>query len=99
RRARRGLFLPALHESAALTFQYRGLDNVMRTPRLEFAPPPRQVDPTRAQYAIALDPGARIELAVTVSASVGAAPRARSLGWDDAGARRRAVVHRRRGEA
>jgi len=99
RRARRGLFLPALHESAALTFQYRGLDNVMRTTRLEFAPPPRRVDATRAQYAIALDPGARIELAVTVTASVGAAPRAHSLGWDDAAARRRAVVEGLRGDA
>jgi glycogen debranching enzyme len=92
RRARRGLLLPPTPESAALTFHYRGLDDVDRATRLEFAPPPRRVDADRARYAIVLDPGARVELAVTVTASFDAAPRGYLLGWDDAAARRRAVV-------
>jgi glycogen debranching enzyme len=99
RRARRGLSLPHRCEPTTLTYAYRGLDDVTRTTQLEFFPRPEQVDPSRARYAVSLPPGARVELAVVVTAALGAGPRYTSLGWDDAAARRRVVVEGLRRDA
>jgi glycogen debranching enzyme len=99
RRARRGDVLPSRHESAALSLAYRGLDDVIRTTRLEFSPPPTRVDPSGARYVISLPPGARLELLVAVTAIVGSSPSHTTLGWSEAAGRRRDVVNGFRGEA
>jgi glycogen debranching enzyme len=100
RRAHRGVALPPVIETAALTLGYRGLDDVVRTSRLEFFPGPARIDATAARYVVTLPPGKRIELAVTITATVGShAPHA-SLPWTDATTRRRDVVEElRRGAA
>jgi glycogen debranching enzyme len=99
RRAHRGIALPPVIEATALTLGYRGLDDVTRTTRLELFPPPAHIDAGAARYVVSMAPGARIELAVTMTASVGRASRRASLAWNDATARRRAVVEELHHEA
>ena len=77
----------------------RGADVPVPGPRRRDSCHPPRIRPAAAAgrrgsvlHAIVLDPGTRVELAVTVTASVDPAPRAYLLGWDDAAARRRAVV-------
>ena len=92
RRAHRGVALPPVIEASTLTLAYRGLDDVTRTTRLDFLPTPAHLDAGSARYAVSVAPGARIELAVTMTASLGAAARRPALPWAEAATRRRAVV-------
>ena len=92
RRAHRGIALPPTIEASGLTLGYRGLDDVTRTTRLELFPAPTHIDAGRAYHVLSLAPGARVELAATITANVElAAPRAPLL-WTEATTRRRAVV-------
>ena len=92
RRAHRGVALPPVIEASTLTLAYRGLDDVTRTTRLDFLPTPAHLDAGSARYAVSVAPDARIELAVTMTASLGAAARRPALPWAEAATRRRAVV-------
>ena len=79
-------------ESSAIEVSYSGRDGVMRTTRLDFDPAPARLDGARALYKLRLDPHGRAEVALTVSAAVGLAVPSRPLPWDEALARRSAVI-------
>jgi glycogen debranching enzyme len=91
RRSRRGTTLPARVEGPALVLAYRGLDDVVRETRFEFAPAPACLDSSSARYRVSLPPGGRLELAVSAVAVASPAPTARR------GARADAVGERRFG--
>src|SRR5262245_28874592 len=56
RRTRKGEFLPPFFDRDALTLSYRGLDNVTRRTRIQFAPRPRRLTADEAQFELSLDP-------------------------------------------
>jgi glycogen debranching enzyme len=92
RRLGRGVAQPAGVEPSAVELRYQGRDGIVRTTRLDFEPAPTALDGATARYRLRLDPRARAEIAVTVSAVVGLTPPARPLPWDEALARRSAVL-------
>ncbi len=91
-RPRRGQLLPTEVRPAAVELGYRGLDGLTRRTLIEFQPAPASVDPTGARYRVRLEPGGRLELVVTVSAWTDTEPVGPPLRWDEALARRSAVV-------
>ena len=98
-RRQRGLLLPAQTAEASVALAYRGLDDVVRTTRLEFDPAPTRVEAAHALYTIRLAPGERRELALTIEAAVGAAAPSRSEGRPAALTERRSGAERLRQEA
>jgi glycogen debranching enzyme len=91
RRPHRGARLPTRCEKAAVELRYRGLDEVTRTTRLTFDPVPARLDEQTAEYELELTPGAKAELAVTITAAFDAhAPP--PLDPREAAARRRDIV-------
>ncbi len=82
-RAARGQLLPEEREAGQVRLRYRGLDGILRTTTLAFAPPPLLVAANRAVYRLALAPGgsARIECAITAGSEDAPEPARRiSLG-------------------
>jgi glycogen debranching enzyme len=98
-RDRHGATLPPRVETAAVALAYRGCDDVIRTTRLEFEPTPTRLDAGVVSYAVDLEPGERIELALTVEATTGEAPARRPAGRPAAPGERRDAVRRLRREA
>jgi len=88
-RRQRGAPLPVVVDKAAATLGYRGLDDVTRTTRLEFDPPPARLDPGCAEFALLLVPGARAKLTVTVTAASDDRAAPAAADWPTALARRR----------
>lgn len=91
RRPQRGALLPARCQKATVDLRYRGLDEVTRTTRLSFDPPPVRLGEQVAEYELELAPGGRAELAVTITAASDTAlpPALKSR---EAAARRRDIV-------
>jgi glycogen debranching enzyme len=86
-RERRGTALPPLISSGTVVLGYRGLDNVVRRSRLEFAPVPNQLSASDAQFHIALDPHEELVFYLTVSCEIDSQEQNRALGYDLAIAR------------
>jgi glycogen debranching enzyme len=100
RRPRRGVQLPTHADRAAVVLAYRGLDDVVRATRLEFDPAPTRLDTTTALYARELAPGERLELALTITATVGDMAPRHPAGRSAAVTERRSAAERlRRGAA
>jgi glycogen debranching enzyme len=70
RRHRRGVRLPTRSDKGTVELRYRGLDEVTRTTRLSFDPPPARLGDETAEYELDVPPGGRAEIAVTVTAVV-----------------------------
>ncbi|HXG16168.1 MAG TPA: glycogen debranching N-terminal domain-containing protein [Calidithermus sp.] len=98
-RRHRGLDLPAQIEAASVALRYRGLDDVIRTALLRFDPAPDRLQPDEAVYVARLEPGERLELALTVTASSGETEAAPPVARAAALGERRRAVDRRRAEA
>ncbi|MGH6988667.1 MAG: amylo-alpha-1,6-glucosidase [Stellaceae bacterium] len=64
KRARRGDLLPARVVPDGVTLAYRGLDAVTRRTELTFEPPPNRIEPNRASWELAIDPGGRLVLEI-----------------------------------
>jgi len=95
-RRRRGVDLPPCVDRAAVLLRYRGCDDVTRAAALHFAPAPTRLEAGRAVHTLRLAPGERVELGLTVRATVGAPTALRSLGRPAALAERRALAAQRR---
>jgi glycogen debranching enzyme len=95
-RRRRGDDLPPEIDETSVGLRYRGCDDVVRTTTLEFAPTPVELTGSAARFVAELAPGGRIELGLTVSARLGDAPRAHSVGRPGALTERRGETGRRR---
>lgn len=67
KRAARGELLPPIVEGRAVVLSYRGLDGVLRTSRLDFTPPPTQLEPHEASFRSHLEVKQSKELYVWVS--------------------------------
>ena len=89
RRETRGTLLPVEHTTSAVRLSYRGCDGVLRTSHLLFDPAPSELSPTRAVHRLALRPGARVDLGLTVSAVVAPSSVPASLGRGEVMSRRR----------
>ena len=63
-------FEPVCH-GAQVVLSYLGRDDLFRQTRLEFDPPPRELEPHRARFELRLAPGERQTLAATVRPQVG----------------------------
>jgi glycogen debranching enzyme len=98
-RPRRGELLPPRIEGKTVRLGYRGLDDVVRTTRLTFDPPPARLDADRAEYRLTLAPRARLEIAMVATAVREPAAPSRVLPFHDAVARRRVTVERLESEA
>jgi glycogen debranching enzyme len=77
KRQRRGEPLGAVVEDAALILGYRGLDEVVRRTRVEFAPRPASLDGANATFAVSLRPQEEATYYVTVLCEAGGAGAAR----------------------
>ena len=87
----RGTVLAPLVDKSAVVLGYRGLDDVVRSTRLEFDPPPSRVAAGSAEHLVVLAPYARTEITLLVSAAAGDHVE-RAADWTTAqGQRRRAV--------
>jgi glycogen debranching enzyme len=93
-RPRRGEMLPRRAEAHTVRLGYHGLDGVVRSTTLVFDPPPTQLDETAATYRLTLTPGDRVEMALTVTATLDSTPAPRVMTYFDAVGRRRAPVER-----
>jgi glycogen debranching enzyme len=98
-RRRRGVDLPAEVEGASVALRYHGCDDVTRTTYLDFAPVPAALDATGARFVIALAPGSRVELGLTVSATLGQTPRVQPVARPGALTERRSQTQRLRAES
>jgi glycogen debranching enzyme len=98
-RPRRGELLPPRVQDNTVRLGYRGLDDVVRTTRLTFDPPPARLDADGAEYRLTLAPRARLEIAMVATAVREPAVPRRVLPFHDAVARRRGTVERLEGEA
>jgi glycogen debranching enzyme len=83
RRSRRGSHLPAAIDADEVVLAYVGLDDVTRRSRLRFSPAPDLLDENQADYAVTLDPGARLAIDVTLTCQTDA-ERPRALSWEGA---------------
>jgi glycogen debranching enzyme len=92
RRLERGTVQAPRLGPSAIELSYRGRDGVVRTTRLDFDPAPGHLEGARALYKLRLDPHGRAEVALCVSAAVGLPLRSRPLPWEEALARRSAVI-------
>jgi glycogen debranching enzyme len=92
RRLERGTVQTPRLESSAIDLSYCGRDGVVRTTRLDFEPPPAQLESARALYKLQLDPHGSAVVALSVSAAAGLPPQSRPLPWNEALTRRSAVV-------
>lgn len=70
-RERRGTILPVECSQAAITLRYRGLDNVVRTTRIECDPTPARLSESEISYRIELEPKAEIELRLAIACAIG----------------------------
>ena len=86
-RERRGTALPPLISGGTVVLGYRGLDNVVRRSRLEFAPAPNHLSASDAQFRMALDPHEEVVFYLTVSCEIDSRDQSRALGYDLAIAR------------
>jgi glycogen debranching enzyme len=93
-REHRGRVLPPEVEGPSVRLAYRGLDEVTRTTRLSFAPPPDRLDETGAEYRLTLAPAGRAELTCVATAVTEPDPLPPPLGYGEALRRRRAVTDR-----
>jgi glycogen debranching enzyme len=71
-RAARGTTVAQLEGPAAVSLRYRGLDEIERTTRLSFDPPPSQLERTCAEFVLTVQPHEAHRLFIAVGA---AAPR------------------------
>ena len=92
RRPVRGVSQPPSVRGAEVSLSYRGRDGIVRTTRLEFDPVPARLEPASARYLVRLEPKARVEIAVSVSAITGGSLSPPPLSCAQAHARRSAVV-------
>lgn len=67
RRERRGTGASELADSATVVLSYTGVDGIVRTSRLHFAPPPTRLTVNSAVYQIDLPPQQTTEIFLTVS--------------------------------
>jgi len=74
KRERRGTQLPVQAAAASALLSYQGLDGIVRTTKIGFAPQPEQIEPGQARYFVALEPKESITIGITVT-----------CGYDDAG--------------
>ncbi len=81
RRTRRGEYLPEKIEKDGITLAYRGLDNVVRRTRLLSTPPPEEIGPSDARFALTLPPRGQQTVELTVRCESGEAS-ARPAGFD-----------------
>jgi len=89
-RHRCGHYFRPLFRAGALTFHYRGLDDVVRQTVVRLSPPPVQIAERTARWELQLEPLKRWELQVTITpviAGVGAAASAQDYA---------AILHSRR---
>jgi glycogen debranching enzyme len=75
KRERRGRRLAELVEGATVALGYRGLDDVVRSSRITFDPPPLELSGTRARFALRLPPRESATIFFTVTCEVGDRPR------------------------
>src|SRR4030095_14710231 len=92
RRPVRGVSQPPSVRGAEVSLSYRGRDEIVRTTRLEFDPVPARLEPASARYLVRLEPKARVEIAVSVSAITGGSLSRPPWGCAQPHARRSAVV-------
>lgn len=67
-RASRGRMLPPRFGEHGVLLGYEGLDGIVRATAIAFAPAPRRLTAERADFTVALAPGANFELHVEVGA-------------------------------
>jgi glycogen debranching enzyme len=91
-RERRGERLPSVVDGANVRLGYRGLDKVVRTTTLEFAPAPYRLREDGAEYRLTLAPGVPAEVTVVVTASADTTRPRPPLAFGEALRRRRAVT-------
>jgi len=65
-RVARGRMFPPKTSEHGVVLGYEGLDGIVRWTAIAFSPAPRRIAANRADFLIALDPGARFELHVEV---------------------------------
>jgi glycogen debranching enzyme len=97
-RPHRGVLRAARLDGASVVLGYRGLDDVVRTSALEFDPTPARLEAGHAGYAVRLAPGERVEVALTITASIGEARAGRAGRGSAALAERRSLAERLRRE-
>ena len=70
-RSSRGTRRAPVVEEGAVTLAYEGLDGVLRRTRIAFDPAPASITEERADFAIALAPGAAFEIETRIACDVG----------------------------
>ena len=73
KRPKRGRRSVSVVDPGTVEYRYLGLDEVERTTRIAFDPPPRRLDAHAAQYDVSLEAHGRTSIAVTVSCFEGRA--------------------------
>jgi glycogen debranching enzyme len=76
KRERRGVYLPLEVGRSQIVLGYRGLDGVERRTRVLFDPAPSRLAAAGAEFEVTLDPGATVDLYVTVDCVAGDAAHA-----------------------
>ena len=71
KRERRGTMRPAQFAGSSALLSYQGLDDVIRSTRIDFSPEPRSLSETEAGYLVTLEPKESITIGVTVSCGAG----------------------------
>jgi glycogen debranching enzyme len=93
KRARRGRLLQPALAPASVALSYEGLDAVVRTTRLSFTPPPRNLGESTASFALRIRPGGEQAFEVTATfATADAARRPDPVPFDVALARSAAGI-------
>jgi glycogen debranching enzyme len=70
RRQRRGAIRVDRPGDAAVVMRYRGLDGIERTTRIDFDPSPTVLRDDAAEFALALEPGGRATILLTIRCDV-----------------------------
>jgi glycogen debranching enzyme len=83
KRPRRGHALPARVREDEVVLGYEGLDGVTRRARVQFVPPPDSLEESQAEYDVALAPGARHVVGVSLACELGGSRR-QAMAWEPA---------------
>ncbi len=95
KRDRRGDQLPSACAGSTVRLAYRGLDEVVRTTLLSFAPPPHTLTSGVATYRLLVPAGGRVELSVIVATAEAGTPSEASLSFPEIVGRRQEDNQRR----
>src|SRR5262249_53653178 len=93
-RERRGMLLPPELDSTEVRLAYRGLDDVVRTTPLLSGRARAVLSAARPEYPLALGPGERLQITLSVNARTRPSRAPRPLPFTDVLPRRRAPIDR-----